>query len=409
MPKLSNSSFFFIVFTAFLSVLGIGIIIPVIPFIVAKYVGSQNTDTIAWYVGLLISAYAVCQFIAAPGLGALSDRFGRRPILLICLFGSAIGYVLFGIGGALWVLFLGRIIDGLTGGDISTIFAYIADITPPQERAKKYGIVGGMLGVGFMLGPSIGGFLANIHLSAPFYLAAVVTLINMTFGYFVLPESLPKEHRRTDFSLHHLNPLNNLLEVFSISMLRALMFLSFFYMLPFAQLQGNSGVLLKDLLHWSPAQIGLIFLVVGAVDIVTQGFLTVKLLPKFGEIKLAMIGLVMVMLGYLFIAVNTVLKSDIVPFVGTFIFAMGGGFFEPSLSGLIANAAPPKEQGRVQGANQSIQSIARIIGPLTAAFLYQFNWSLPYLVSACIIAAALVFLSKNGHRFHTLKASHHSH
>src|SRR5260221_7920367 len=154
-----NKPFLFILFTAFLSILGIGIIIPVIPFIVAKYVKSPNE--IAFQVGLLVSLYSFCQFFAAPVLGALSDKYGRRPVLLLCLLGSAIGYILFGIGGSLAILFIARAIDGITGGDISTVIAYVADVTKPQDRGKYFGIVGATIGLGFIIGPTVGGLMSS--------------------------------------------------------------------------------------------------------------------------------------------------------------------------------------------------------------------------------------------------------
>ena len=138
--------------------------------------------------------------------GALSDKYGRRPVLLLCLFGSAIGYILFGIGGSLTILFIARAIDGITGGDVSTVIAYVADVTKPQDRGKYFGVVGATIGLGFMLGPTIGGLVSSISLSAPVFLAAGLTIINMIYGYFVLPESLDPKHRMDDFSLHHLNP-----------------------------------------------------------------------------------------------------------------------------------------------------------------------------------------------------------
>src|SRR5664279_2589460 len=244
----ANKSFLFITITAFLSVLGIGIIIPVLPFIVQKYMPGASNAAIAFNVGLMTSLYSVCQFFAAPPLGALSDKYGRRPVLLFCLLGSAIGYILFGIGGSLTILFIGRIIDGLTGGDLSTIFAYIADVTKPQDRGRMFGIIGATVGVGFMIGPTVGGFASLISLSAPFYIAAGVTILNMLFGYFVLPESLSKEHRMTDFSLHHLNPFSTLLSVLSNLTVRTILFIGFFYFLPFSQLQGIGGVYSKDVL-----------------------------------------------------------------------------------------------------------------------------------------------------------------
>jgi DHA1 family tetracycline resistance protein-like MFS transporter len=388
----SNKAFLFITFSAFLAVIGIGIIIPVIPFIVQQYLPGADAKTIAFNVGLLTSIYSFCQFFAAPGLGALSDKYGRRPILLLCLIGSAIGYILFGIGGSLAVLFLGRIIDGLTGGDISTMFAYIADVTKPEERGKLFGFIGATVGVGFMIGPSIGGLLAHISLSAPFYLAAVITLINAVFGYFVLPESLKKEHRMIDFSLHHLNPFSQLQSVLSNVTIRTLLFLSFFYFLPFAQLQGIGGVFSKDVLHWNPANIGFMFLVVGIVDIFTQGVFSHKLMSRFGEMKLMVGGLALTGIAYALNASNTVFHSSPFAYFNVIIFAFGGGLIEPALGSLISRAADPREQGRVQGANQSLQSITRIVGPLLAAFLYSIGASVPYIVCALLSVVALFYL-----------------
>lgn len=391
---LSNKALLFITFSAFLAVIGIGIIIPVIPFIVQKYMPGASEQAIAFNVGLLTSIYSFCQFFAAPGLGALSDRFGRRPVLLSCLVGSALGYLLFGLGGSIAILLVGRVIDGLTGGDISTMFAYIADVTKPEDRGKIFGFLGATVGVGFMIGPSIGGFMAGISLSAPFYLAAAVTLLNAAFGYFVLPESLAKEHRMANFSVHHLNPFSQLQSVLSNITIRTLMFLGFFYFLPFAQLMGIGGVFSKDVLHWTPASIGLMFLVVGAVDILTQGVISQKLMTRFGELKLTIAGLCLTGIAYGLNASNVIFHSSIFAYVNVIIFALGGGLIEPAIGSLISRAADPKEQGRVQGANQSLQSITRIVGPLLAVYLYSFNFALPYLVSALLSLVALIYVQR---------------
>src|SRR5258708_2783962 len=185
--KAGRKAITFLVVTAFLNTMGIGILGPVGPFIVQHYVSNQNV--LASVVGWLISVYSICQFIAAPGLGLLSDRFGRRPLLLICLFGSAAGYVLFGFGGALWVLFLGRIIDGLTGGNVSILFAYIGDISAPEERARHFGLFGAAAGLGFIVGPLVGGFASQISYAAPVYLAAAIFAANSIWAYFNFPQS----------------------------------------------------------------------------------------------------------------------------------------------------------------------------------------------------------------------------
>lgn len=389
---LTNKSFIFIMITTFLSVMGIGIIIPEIPFIVSKYMPGASNAIIALNVGLLTSAYSICQFFAAPGLGALSDKYGRRPILLLCLLGSATGYLLFGIGGSLTILFIGRVIDGLTGGDIGTIFAYVADVTEPKDRGPVYGIIGALVGVGFMIGPSIGGLTSLISLQTPFFLAAAVSIANALFGYFVLPESLKEEHRMTDFSLHHLNPFGTLFSVLSNVTVRTMLLIGFFYYLPFAQLQGLGGIYSKDILHWSPANIGIMFLVIGAVDIITQGVFSGKLIPKFGELKLVLSGLIITGVAYFCNALLVYAPSTAFAYIGVIIFAFGSGLLEPSLGGLISRAAGPREQGRVQGASQSLQSITRIIGPLLATYLYGFIPNLPYFLCVALSLVAFFYV-----------------
>lgn len=362
-----------------------------IPFLVQKYV-SGGSDVLAIYVGLVMSVYAFCQFLAAPGLGMLSDRYGRRPILLISLLGSVVGYIIMGIGGALWMLFLGRIIDGLTGGNISTIFAYLADITEPKDRGKYFGIAGAIGGIGFMVGPAIGGLAANISLTAPLYIAAAVTFLNMVWGYFVLPESLKKDHRIHEFKLSQLNPFAQFNHLFSYRILRILFLVTFLFFTAATALQSNFPVFLNAVLHWGPTQVGIVLFIVGLIDIVAQGFLTSVLSPIFGETNLSILGLILNGAGFLMIASVYFFPSATYLYSGVVVFVLGDGLFEPSMSGLISNSVEPKMQGRIQGANQSIQSIARIVGPLYGAWLYQYSAAMPYFYSAIIIAICLLII-----------------
>jgi MFS transporter, DHA1 family, tetracycline resistance protein len=197
---------------ALLNTMGLTIILPLVPFLTLQYLA--HPTNLAAIVGWLAAAYGLCQLIAAPGLGVLSDRFGRRPILFICLLGSAIGYLIFGLGGALWLLFLGRIIDGLTGGNISILFGYIADITEPEDRGKYFGMLGSAAGVGSLIGPALGGLLATINYRAPFLAAAGLLLLTLVWGYFLLPESLDNKHRITSIAVSELNPLKQLASAF---------------------------------------------------------------------------------------------------------------------------------------------------------------------------------------------------
>jgi MFS transporter, DHA1 family, tetracycline resistance protein len=317
---------------------------------------------------------------------------GRRPVLLFCLLGSAAGYVLFGIGGALWVLMLGRIIDGFTGGDIGTLFAYVGDITPPRERGQRFGMVGGVLGLGFIVGPSVGGLLARVSLETPCYAAAVVTLLNALFGYFVLPESLRPENRRTSFSLADINPFTQLADVYAVPTQRNLFLTSFFYFLPFAQLIGISGVFQKDVMRFTPTQIGYVFLLIGVVDIVMQGFVSGKLIPRIGERNMVLLGFCTVGVSYVALALVPQYTTVVFFVSGIVCYAVGSGFVEPAMNALVSNSAGPESQGRIQGASQALQSIARIIGPLTAALLYGYGAGAPYIVSAMLTLAGIGLL-----------------
>ncbi len=350
----------------------------------------RDPNDLAVVVAWMVSIYGLCQLIAAPGLGLLSDRFGRRPVLFVCLAGSALGYLLFGLGGALWILFLGRIIDGLTGGNFSVLFAYIADITEPEERGKYFGIVGGLSGVGFILGPAIGGLLAAIDYTTPFIVAAGVILFSIIWGYFFLPESLNKEHRVVSISLGDLNPLKQFGIVFRMTNLRWLMLAGFFYAFPFAILQANLTILLKDSLGWNATAAGLIATLVGVVDILVQGVLVGKLLAIFGDIKLGVGSLILVAISYVLLGAIALIASPLLVVVAVILFAGSGGLVENALRGLTSRMVGPSQQGLVGGASQSMQSLAMILGPILGGVLYaQFGHATPYWSGALIIALAI--------------------
>lgn len=374
----------------FLNFLGFSIIIPILPFLVQRFI--PINAPLAIYTGILFSTYALCQFLSAPALGAMSDLWGRRPILLASLFGSIIGYLFLALGGSFWVLLVGRIIDGLTGGNISTVFAYIADITEPKDRSKYYGMIGAAGGFGFMIGPAIGGVLGSVHLTLPLYLGAGITLINMIWGYFVLPESLKPEHRLEKFEINHLNPFGHLFELFKIEILEKLFITSFIFFFAFNAIYGITSIYTKDLFLWNPTSIGILLFTVGMVDIISQGFLVRKLIPKLGEIKLSVIGLVLIIMGIGVAAMTAIYPSVLLFYLGFIILNFGDGLLEPSISGLTANSVGPKMQGRVQGGSQAIQSIARILGPLFAAWTYGIWKGIPYFSGVALFIASLIFI-----------------
>ena len=388
-PATSGKILVFLMIVAFLNTMGLSIADPVAPFMTLQHL--SNPANLAITVSWMISIYGICQLLASPVLGKLSDRFGRRPILFICLLGSAIGYLFFGLGDALWMLFLGRIIDGLTGGNFSVIFAYIADITRPEERGKYFGIAGGVSGLGFIIGPSIGGLLASINYSIPFLAASIACLLSMLWGIFFLPESLQKQNRVTSIKISDLNPFKQLGSLFRIAPLRWLLLAFFFYYFPFAHLMANLTILLKDSMGWTATDAGLASSTIGVVDILVQGVLVGFLLPRLGSVRLGIGSLVLVGLSYVLLAVVAWTSSLVFLFVGGILFAGAGGLVENALRGLLSSKASAAQQGVVGGASQSMQSLAMIIGPLLGGWLYsQAGHPVPYLGGVLIIALAIV-------------------
>jgi len=382
MLKILKGPLGFIAVSVFLAIMGITIVIPVLPFIVGEYVPASK---IALWVSIILSIYAFCQFFAAPVLGAISDRVGRKPVLVFCLIGSSLGYLVFGIGGALWVLVLGRVIDGITGGDISTIFAYVADSTKPEERGRVYGILGGIGGIAFMVGPAIGGLAGQFSLSAPLFLAAGVVFITALWGIFFLPESLSAENRASHFDAKHLNPFAPFAHVADSRKLATVFATSFLFFFAATMMQANFSVYLKDLLSFGPGMVGIVLIGVGLMDILSQGFLSGKLMPIFGERRLAEIGLAINAVGFLLLGAIAFFPSIPLLIAGVIVFNLGDGLYQPSANGLIANAAPAGMQGSIQGASQGTQSVARVIGPLVSAGVYALGASLPYAAGCFLV------------------------
>lgn len=394
-PVPEKKALVFGLISIFLCGLGLSIITPVIPFLVAPYVTTPANQ--AFIVTTLTSVYAVCVFLASPSLGALSDRLGRRPVLLVCLLGSAVGYLIFGIGGALWVLFLGRILEGITGGSISTLFAYFVDITPASERTKYFGWVSALFGTGVAIGPAIGGLLTHFGYAAPMFFGAIVTFLNFVFGILYIPESLAQEKRLKRIKRSQLNPFTQLVHLFSMKQLARLFIAGLLIWIPNGSLQAIFSQFTKDTFQWQPVLIGLTFSIMGIQDIVAQGLVMPKLLKKFSDTEIAKFGLILDVLGYAFIASSAIFQFAPLFVVGMFVFGFGDSLFGPAFNGILSKSVSSSEQGRIQGSSQSVQSLARIIGPVIGGQIYVlFGHTAPAIMGVLLISLAIpIFTRQN--------------
>jgi DHA1 family tetracycline resistance protein-like MFS transporter len=374
-----------------LNSIGFSIVLPLLPFLVGKYLPPQQV-----VVGMsaLISVFAACTFFAAPILGALSDRYGRKIILIISLLGSAIGYVLFGIGGALGMLFLGRIIDGFTAGNISTLFAYISDSTEPQDRAKWYGYIGAVMGIGKIGGPALGGLLGSIDLSLPFYITAAFILLSGVVVYFLLPESLPPERRTKQITLSSFNAFSHFKYIFRLKEAKLLLILGILFYAALGIFQFNFTVFLKDIYKWGPAIIGSLLTIVGICEIVSRALLLPWLLKRFNEKAIGIAGLTGLGTGLALIQISMLVHSAIIISLAVICIIVGEGLFDPTYNGRLSQSVDENEQGKLQGVNQGLQSVNNMLIPLGAAAIYFYSPGMLYATATFVILAAVIMYAK---------------
>ena len=354
----------FILLTALIDVMGIGLIIPVLPGLVKELAGSEAGGARA--IGWLTALYAAMQFVFAPLLGTLSDRYGRRPVLLVSLAGMAADYLLLFFAPSLLWLFVGRILAGITGANYTVASAYIADVSPPEERAKNFGRLGATFGVGFILGPALGGLLGEYGLRIPFLVAAGLTTLNLLYGAFVLPESLAPDKRRKLLSGADINPLLPLRALGEYPLLRQLA-LTFVLLGLAGQVIFSTWVLYTEgVLSWSPQQNGLALAFFGLLTAVVQGGLVSPFIRRFGERRTILTGLFASVAEFL---VLSVARSTPLLYASLLVGALGG-LAQPALQGLISRQVGEQEQGRVQGAIGSLNSLVGVVGPLVATAVY---------------------------------------
>ncbi len=377
-----------------LTTAGMTVVLPVLPFVVVRYVPAQS-DLAIW-VGVLETVNALCAFVAAPLLGRISDRYGRRPVIIIAGFGAAVGYLLFGVGGSIWMLLLGRIVQGVTAGDLPALFAYLADVTPPEKRARRFGILGALSGIGTMVGPALGGLLAAVDVDLPVFATAVIAALIAVLSIFLLPESLPREKRIPRLTLSALHPFAVFRDVFQRPELRPLMIGLVLVGLPFGFFVNNFSVLGLDVIAWDATAIGLLTACVGIVDITIQGWLLGVLLPRIGERGVIVSGIVAQAVGLVALAVlASVFTQPWLFVVGALALAAGQGAATATMDGVLSNAVADDEQGWLAGAAQSLNSGLGVIAPILAGVLYaHIAHAAPYWLGAAMMIGAGVVLGR---------------
>lgn len=381
----------FIFITLLIDVMGWGLIIPVMPDLISSLKGIPANEA-SPYGALLLSAYALTQFIFAPVIGNLSDRYGRRPVLLCSLLGFGIDYLFLALAPTYGWLFVGRIIAGITGASFTTAAAYIADISNNENRAKNFGMIGAAFGLGFVIGPALGGLLAGLGIKAPFYAAAILCFINFVYGYFLLPESLSVENRRP-FNWKKANPLGSLLFLKKHPEIGGLAVCFFLIYLGAQAVQGNWSFFVKYRFQWGEGMIGISLAVVGLLVGLVQAGLTRVINPRIGNEKSVYLGLILYTLGlvlFSFASQSWMMFAFLVPYCL-------GGICGPSLQSILAGHVPPNQQGELQGALTSLMSLTTIIGPpmMNNLFKYFTSEKAPFHFPGVffLLGAVFMFLS----------------
>ena len=394
----------FIFITLLLDVIGLGIIIPVIPALIQELTGGSISDA-AQYGGWLIASYALVQFLCAPIVGALSDKYGRRPILLLSLLGFGLDYLVLAVAPTIAWLFLARIIAGFFGASFTTGAAYIADVSSAEKRAQNFGLLGAAFGLGFIIGPVTGGLLGEIGPRVPFYAAALVTFLNLIYGYFILPESLKKENRR-EFEWSRANPLGALFALKRYPSVAGLIgALTFIYLASHA-VQGTWAYFSMEKFNWSESMVGYSLGLVGIMSALVQGLLIRLIIPKIGEYKTMIAGIIFNICGCLLFSMASegwMLLCFIIPY-------SLGGIAGPAIQGILSNQIPPNEQGQLQGALTSMMAATGIIGPLMMTSIFAYFTAAdapiyfpgaPFVTGAILVLICLFLIIRKGSKYTT--------
>jgi DHA1 family tetracycline resistance protein-like MFS transporter len=362
--------------TIFVNLIGFGIIIPLLPFYAETFGASPLV------IGLLFAVFSVCQLVAAPILGEWSDRYGRRPILIFSLLGTVASFVMLALAHSITMLFLARIVDGLSGGNISTARAYVADVTEPKDRARAYGLIGMAFGLGFILGPALSGVLVRVGITAPIWAAAAITLAAAALAWVWLPETVHRARAGTGMPFRHLP------ELLGRPALGRVLVIDFAYWFAFAIFQTTFALFTARRFQFDASQTGYFFSAFGVLGAVVQGGMIRPVVHRLGDKPTFIVGLVCSAIGL----VAATLTHSVPVFAVTLVpLALGIGFGHPTISSLVSRAARGDEQGRVQGAASAVESLGRTVGPVWGnASLQRFGEGMPYISAAAFLMVTLL-------------------
>ena len=362
--------------TIFVNLVGFGIIIPLLPFYAETFGARPLT------IGLLFAVFSACQLVAAPVLGDLSDKYGRRPILIFSLAGTVVSFVMMALAHSIAMLFAARIVDGLSGGNISTARAYVADVTEPKDRAKAYGLIGAAFGLGFIMGPAMSGVLAKVSITAPVWAAAAITLVATLMAWLWLPETVHRASAGTGM------PFRNLSEMMRRPGLRRMLWIDFIYWFAFAIFQTTFALFAAHRFGFDASQTGYFFAAFGVLGAIVQGLVIRPIVHRLGDRPTFILGLVCAAIGL----VATTFAHTVVLFIIALVpLALGIGFGHPTVSALVSRAGRADEQGRVQGAAGAMESLGRAFGPVWGnAALARYGDAVPYLSAAGCLALTLI-------------------
>src|ERR1700681_957560 len=376
MWRLVTRPLLIIFLTIFVNLVGFGIIVPLLPFYAERFGASGLT------IGLLFGVFSLCQLIASPLLGEFSDRFGRRPVLIFSLAGTVLSFVMLALAHSVTMLFLARIVDGLSGGNISTARAYVADVTQPKDRARAYGLIGAAFGLGFILGPALSGVLATVSYTAPIWAAAGITLIATIMALLWLPETVHRTQAGTG------NPLKYLPELLQRPIVRRVLAIDFVYWFAFAIFQTTFALFAANRFGFDASRTGYYFAGFGLLGVIIQGGFIRPIVHRLGDKSTFMLGLVFGATGLLAAAAShsvVVFALSLVP------LAFGIGFGHPTVTSLVSRSGRQDEQGRVQGAASAVESLGRTVGPVWGTgSLQRYGESMPYISAAAFLILTLL-------------------